>query len=134
MFFSPRYLSSIAAVLLTLKLGSLHSQRAALLCPLFYHAIVALCQYFSTVFSTICLNFIFNCATQSPLLHLWNTISLHIDISLLGIFIKQGFLSENYVFSSPDLGFSPTQMFNPAILTNGLVSLLLEYVVVTSLF
>ena len=54
-FFIPvimitRYLSSIAAVLLTLKLGSVHSQRAALLCPLFYHAIVALCQYFSTAF------------------------------------------------------------------------------------
>ena len=42
-----RYLSSIAAVLLTLKLGSVHSQRAALLCPLLYHAIVALCKYFS---------------------------------------------------------------------------------------
>ena len=39
-----RYLSSIAAVLLTLKLGGVHSQRAALLCPLLYHAIVALCK------------------------------------------------------------------------------------------
>ena len=60
-----RYLSSIAAVLLTLKLGSVHSQRAALLCPLLYHAIVALCQYFLNVsfcsmyFSTVFLNRIF---------------------------------------------------------------------------
>merc|ERR1711934_827674 len=46
--FACWYLSSIAAVLLTLKLGSLHSQRAALLCPLFYHAIVALYLGFSS--------------------------------------------------------------------------------------
>merc|ERR1712130_984784 len=59
--FAVWYLSSIGAVLLTLKLGNLHSQRAALLCPLLYHAIVAF-----------------------------------------------------YV------GFSPTEMFNPAVLTNAM--------------
>jgi len=63
--FACWYLSSIAAVLLTLKLGGVHSQRAALFCPLLYHAFVAL-----------------------------------------------------YV------GFSSTQMFNPAILTNGMVGVM----------
>jgi len=36
------YLSSIAAVLLTLKLGSVESQKASLICPLLYHATIAL--------------------------------------------------------------------------------------------
>jgi len=36
------YLSSIAGVLLTLKLGSVESQKASLLCPLLYHAAVVL--------------------------------------------------------------------------------------------
>merc|ERR1711872_647094 len=36
------YLSSIAAVLLTLKLGGVESQRASLICPLLYHATIAL--------------------------------------------------------------------------------------------
>ena len=39
-----RYLSSIAGVLLSLQFGSLHSQRAALLCPLLYHATIAACE------------------------------------------------------------------------------------------
>ena len=40
-----RYLSSITAVLLTLKLGSAESQKASLICPLLYHATISLCQY-----------------------------------------------------------------------------------------
>merc|ERR1719295_253531 len=36
------YLSSIAGVLLTLKLGSVESQKASLICPLLWHATIAL--------------------------------------------------------------------------------------------
>jgi hypothetical protein len=39
-----RYLASITAVLLTLQLGAAPAQRAALLCPLLYHGLVALCK------------------------------------------------------------------------------------------
>ena len=40
-----RYLSSIGAVLLTLKLGGVESQKASLICPLLYHATIALCEH-----------------------------------------------------------------------------------------
>ena len=43
--FTTRYLSSIAAVLLTLKLGGVESQKASLICPLLYHATIALCEH-----------------------------------------------------------------------------------------
>merc|ERR1712126_575244 len=45
------YLSSIAAVLLTLKLGSPEAQKASLICPLLYHATISLfVAYSSTEF------------------------------------------------------------------------------------
>ena len=44
--FLLRYLSSIAAVLLTLKLGDVEAQAASLICPLLYHATISMCQYF----------------------------------------------------------------------------------------